>query len=112
MDEIKYYDEKSKTLTLVTEVKGDELITKTYNYPIFVKGLYLRKAIDLGAELEANAYVVQSDLFDRLTTFITELYGKQFTTDELTDGIHAGRIIDTYIDILMGTLQGDPSKNE
>ncbi|GGB56866.1 hypothetical protein GCM10011409_38040 [Lentibacillus populi] len=108
---MKHYDEKTKTITLVTGVNGQELETKEYLYPIFVKGIFTKKAIDLGAELEENEFIVHSDLFDRLTTFITELYGKQFTTKELTEGIDAGNIVEIYVAILMGTLQGD-GKNE
>lgn len=113
---VEHYDEKTKTITLVTDVEyGDDnkprLKTKEYLFPIFVKGIYTKKAIDLGKELEENGYVVPADLFDRLSTFIVDLYGKQFTTDQLTEGIHAGKIIETYIAILMGTLQGD-QKNE
>jgi len=108
---VNYYDKNTKTLTLVTGVKGQELETKEYLYPVFVKGILIKKAIDLGAELQENNFLVGADLFDRLTAFVTELYGKQFTTEELTEGIHVGRIIETYISILMGTLEGDP-KNE
>ncbi|MGY0692987.1 phage tail assembly chaperone G [Virgibacillus sp. FSP13] len=108
---VKYYDNKSKSITLVTDVKKDDLETKTFQYPFFVKGVFTKKAIDLGAELEENEFVVPGDLFDRITSFIVELYNKQFTSDELTNGIDAGKIIETYISILMGVLQGD-SKNE
>lgn len=113
---MKYYNEKTKTLNLVTGIKvvdgEQELETDEYLYPIFVKGIFTRKAIDLGAELEENEFAVPSDLFDRLTTFIVELYSKQFTTKELTEGIHQGDIINTYISILFGVLQGDSSKKE
>lgn len=112
----KHYDENTKTLNLVTGIKEvdgkQELDTEEYLYPIFVKGVFTKKAIDLGAELQENEFVVQSDLFDRLTTFIVDYYGKQFTTKELTEGIHQEKIINTYIAILFGVLQGDPSKKE
>jgi|SRR5690625_1478766 len=113
---VKYYDENTKTLNLVTGIKEaegkQELETKEYLYPIFVKGIYTKKSIDLGAELQESEFVVSSDLFDRLTTFIVELYGKQFTSKELTEGIDSGKIINVYISVLFGVLQGDTSKNE
>lgn len=109
---MKYYDEKTKSLTLVTGVKGEELETKTYQYPFFVKGIFTKKAIDLGAELEKNGYAVRADMFDRLTNFTVELYGKQFDQDDLVNGIDSRNIVETYLSIIMGVLQGDTSKNE
>lgn len=109
---MKYYDEKTKSLTLVTEVKEEDLETKTYQYPFFVKGIFTKKAIDLGAELEENSFVVPAEMFDRLSSFIVELYNKQFDQEQLTNGIDSRKIIETFITILMGVLQGDTSKNE
>lgn len=111
---MKHFDEKTKSLTLVTEVKDKikgEVETKTYPFPLFVEGIFTKKAVDLGAELEENGYVVDSELFERLTNYTVELYAKQFTADELINGIHQGKIINTFINILFGVLQGD-SKNE
>lgn len=111
---MKHFDEKTKSLTLITKVKDKikgEVETKTYPFPLFVEGFFTKKAIDLGAELEENEYVVDSELFERLTNYTVELYAKQFTSDELINGIHQGQIINTFINVLFGVLQGDP-KNE
>lgn len=113
-ENVKYYDEKTKALTLITSIKDiekREVETKTYQYPFFVKGIYTQKAINIGAELEANEYVVSSDIFDRLSGFFVELYGKQFTQDEFVNGIDQGKIVNTFITMLFGVLQGD-SKND
>lgn len=109
---MEYYNSESKSLTLVTGVDGKKLETKTYQYPFFVKGIFTRKAIDLGAELEASEYAVSGDLFDRISNYIVELYGKQFTQEEVIDGIHQNSVVENYIAILMSVLQGDDSKNE
>lgn len=112
---MKHYDKNTKSLTLVTKVKDrvkGEVETKTYPFPLFVEGFFTKKAVDLGAELEENGYVVNSDLFDRLANYTVELYGKQFTQDELVNGVHQGKIINTFIKILFGVLQGDEEKNE
>lgn len=114
MKKIKHYDETTKELTLVTKVidpiKG-EVETETYQYPMYVKGFYTKRAIDLGAELEESEYVVSSELFDRLTNFFVELYGKQFTKEQFVDGVDQGQIVNVFITMLFGVLQGDP-KNE
>lgn len=109
---MKYYDTKTRSLTLVTEVKGKELKTKPYSFPIFVEGFYTKKAIDLGAELEEKEFTIDADLFERITTFVVGLYGNQFTTEELIKGIDTRHIVNAYISVLFGTLQGDTSKKE
>lgn len=107
-----YYDTKTRSLTLVTEVKGEDLKTKTYSFPFFVEGIYTKKSIDLGAELEENQFAVDADLFERITTFVIGLYGNQFTSDDLVKGIDSRHIINTYIAVLFGALQGDSPKKE
>lgn len=108
---MKYFDTKSRNLTLVTDVKDDELVTETYEYPFFVKGLFVKRAIDLGAEFEENGNVVPSDLFEKISVFIVELYQNKFTKEELQDGIHANEIISVFISIIMSVLGREP-KNE
>lgn len=109
-DEVKFYDEKTKSLTLVTKVKDrikGEVETKTYPFPLFVEGIYTKRAIELGAELEASEYVVTGDLFERLTKYFVELYDKQFTEKELMNGISQEKIVNTFLRMLFGVLQGD-----
>ncbi|WP_040981090.1 phage tail assembly chaperone G [Oceanobacillus jeddahense] len=109
---MKYYDTQTRSLTLVTDVKGGELETKTYSFPFFVEGIYTKKSIDLGAELEEKQFTIDADLFERITTFVVGLYGNQFTSNDLVKGIDSRHIVDAYIAVLFGTLQGDTSKKE
>lgn len=109
---MEFYNDKTKTLTLVIDVKNDELLTETYNYPIFVKGYFTKKAIVLGAVLEGNKFMVDESLYDDLSKFIVGLYGDQFTIDELVDGIDARNNVPTFVAILFGVLNGDSEKNE
>ena len=114
MEEIKYYNIETKELSLVKDVdmKNKEVKTETYQYPFFVQGIYTKKAIELGVELEESEYMVNANLFDKLASFFVDLYGKQFTKTELTNGIDSRKVIETFIQILFGVLQGDTSKNE
>lgn len=111
---MEHFNNKTKALTLVTDVKDDgELETKTYSYPFFPKGILVKRAIDLGAEFEENEQVVTSSLFDKLTTFIVELYQNKFTEDELVNGLRADKIVQVYINVMMSILSGEsPEKNE
>lgn len=110
MKDITYYNAETKELTLVTDVdvKSKEVKTETYQYPFFVQGIYTKKAIDLGVEVEENEYMINGELFEKLSNFFAELYGKQFTKEELTNGIDQRQIIEAFITMLFGVLQGDP----
>lgn len=113
-ENVKFYDEKTKALTLVTKITDEEkreVEVKKYSFPFFAKGQFIDRALDLGAEFEEGEQVVSADLFERLTTFIVELYSKQFSNEELVDGINSGDIIRVYISVLFGVLQGD-QKND
>lgn len=113
-ENVKFYDENTKSITLITKVTDEEkreVEVKKHPYPFFSKGGYLQKAIDLGAELEENNQIVNSDIFEKLSNFIVELYNNKFSEEELIDGIDSGVIVQVYISILMGVIAGD-SKNE
>lgn len=106
-----------KTITLVTDVKVNnkgeqELVTVDYDYPLFVKGSLVKKAIDIGAELEKDNEV-NSKVIDKLANFAVELYGKQFTRDELIDGTDASELITlltSILSIVMGGNEGNETK--
>lgn len=108
---MEFFNAETRELKLVTEIKGDELITDKYQFPIFVKGVYTKIAIDLGVEVEENGYAVSGELFVKLANYFVELYGNKFTYDELVDGLDARKIVPTFIEMLFSVLQGDP-KNE
>lgn len=112
--DVKFYNEETKALTLITGIKDNEtqeVETKTYQYPFFVKGIFTKMAVDLGEKLESKEYTFTSEMFDELANFFVELYNNQFTKDELMEGINQGLIVNTFIAMLFGVLQGD-SKNE
>jgi len=99
-----------KTLTLVTGIdeEKNEVITQDYPYPIFVKGSLVKKAIDLGVELEKlGEENVDSGVVDDLADFAVELYNKQFTRDELIDGIDASDLFTKLTEILSSVMGGD-----
>src|SRR5699024_35333 len=109
-EDVEFYNEKTKVLTLITKVtnhKEREVATKEYHYPFFVKGIYTQKAIEIGAELEQAEFTVNEEMFNKMSNFFVELYGKQFTAKELVEGIDQSKIINTFILMLFGVLAGD-----
>lgn len=107
---------KNRDLKLVTGVKKvdgeQQLEYKTYPYPIFVKGGVVKEALTLGAELEKPENGLSADLLDELADFVVELYGKQFTRDELIDGIQANDLIQTLMKPLREIVIGKQVENE
>lgn len=107
----------SKTIKLITGVKMNdngeqELVYKEYPYPIFVKGSIVKKAIDLGADMESASENINSKLIDDLADFTVELYAKQFTRTELIDGTQADELMDMLISKLTLVLGGEEDKAE
>ena len=107
----------SKSIKLVTGVEVNEnneqeLVYKEYPYPIFVQGGLVKRAIDLGAKLEKSSDSVSSKVIDDLADFTVELYNKQFTRQELIDGIHAEELLDKLTSNLFSVLGSEAKEVE
>lgn len=112
-DSVKTFNSKSKALTLITgikDMKTKEVDVKIYQYPFYVEGIYVKKSIDLGAEIEQAENVIDADLLERLSNYVVELYAKQFTIEELQKGVHENNLITVLYEVLMSVLQGDEKK--
>lgn len=103
-----------KLVVDIVEKEGkQELVYKTYPYPIFVKGSITKQAIDLGAELEGIEENISSDVVDKMADFVVNVYNQAFTRDELIDGIQAHELmpkLSSVLQFVMGT--GDESKSK
>lgn len=113
-EDVKFYDENTKSITLITKVTDEEkreVEVKKYPYPFFSNGGFLQTSLNLGAELEENNQIVTAEIFEKLSNFIVELYNNKFNEEELIKGIDSGVIIQVYISILTSVIAGD-SKNE
>lgn len=105
-----------KKLELVVDIKEDkdgnqELVTETYNPPIFVKGSMVKKAIALGVQLENSEESISSDVVDNLAAFAVELYGNKFSAEELIDGIDAKDLLNELMGILTSVMGGDENED-
>src|SRR5699024_12294841 len=100
-----------KTMKLITGVKTvdgkQELEYTTYPYPLHVKGRLIIKAIDLASSLENAEENINSKAIAHLPDYVVEVYAKQFTRDELIDGLHAQQVIETLTSALQLVIPGN-----
>lgn len=91
-------------------VEGAEPEIKKYWTPAFIPFTKVREAMDLAAELEKAEGEEYSSLIDKLADFIVSVYGKQFTKDDLYNGIHAPDAIKTFQEQIFFIAQGQQSE--
>ena len=105
-----------KTMKLITGTKTvdgkQELEYTTYPYPLHAKGSLVIKAIDLAYELEKSEENINSKMITDLADFTVEVYAKQFTRDELIDGLQAHEVIETLTSVLQFVIAGNQKLGE
>lgn len=78
--------------------------TKTYTQ-LFVSARYMRKALELRKDMNLNNLSVED--IDTSINFVVDLFGKQFTADDIYDGVSYDKLISTvFDDVFMVVLQG------
>lgn len=86
----------------ITLLKDGE--KKTYS-KFFVSARYMRKALQMRTELNLNNLSVED--VDTVINFVVEVFDKQFTFDDVYDGIEYDNLIPTiFDDVFMTILQG------
>ncbi|AGK96804.1 phage tail assembly chaperone G [Clostridium pasteurianum] len=78
---------------------------KTFTAP-FIGGRRLRDAMAMSEEMEGKQIGVES--LDKIVDFMVDIFGKQFTIDDLYDGIESKELIPFYqkcIQKITGNLQ-------
>src|SRR5699024_8609212 len=91
-----------KSIKLVTDF--ETLETKEYPYPPFVKGSFVKRALELGTQMNKEGQEVDETIIDDLADFVVDLYGNKFTREELIDGTDATELMDLLIDTLMSVM--------
>ncbi|SEQ23733.1 hypothetical protein SAMN05216232_1992 [Virgibacillus subterraneus] len=83
-------DLKRNMIELVKDVKQGELITENYLTPLFIPMKMVYEAIDMMEAIEDSAGSAKSEkeIIDKLSIFVVNLYDKQFTKEELNNGLH------------------------
>lgn len=105
-----------KTMKLITGTKtvdGEQQLEYTsYPYPLHVKGGLIIKAIDLAASMEKADENISGKMVTDLADFAVEVYNKQFTRDELIDGLQAHEVMETLTGVLQFVISGENQLGE
>ncbi|KHE73152.1 phage tail assembly chaperone G [Halobacillus sp. BBL2006] len=106
-------DLKRNMIELVTDVKEGEIITQTYWTSPFLPMKVVLEANDIAAQidkLETDDIEQQKETFDQLSSFVADvLYNKQFTKQELQDGLHAPQALNALYDQIIFITRGKQS---
>lgn len=97
---------KRNMIELVKEVKEGEIVTEKYLTPVFIPMSVVYEAIDL-MELAEKEETSERELMDKFLDFVaTKVYNKQFTKEELINGLHAPEASQTLQEQIMFIAQG------
>ncbi|MER3120796.1 hypothetical protein ABQG71_06290 [Bacillus altitudinis] len=81
-------------MKITLEINGEN---KVFEMPT-VKTRLLRKALELQSENDLEKMTVGT--LDKLVEFTAVAFGKQFTADDLYDGLEADKLNDTLTDVM------------
>ncbi len=79
----------------------------------FVKARMFRRALEMSTKMDFNNLTAES--LDDLIQFVCDLYNKQFTIDELYDGLHASKLMPTLtqaMEYVVGSAGSDSDKGK
>ncbi|PKR82562.1 phage tail assembly chaperone G [Heyndrickxia camelliae] len=99
---------KRNMIELVKEVKEGEIVTEKFLTPIFIPLSVVYEAIDIIDETEN---ISERELIDKLLDFVTNrIYNKQFTKDDLINGLHAPNAMETLMEQVTFIAQGQQNE--
>ena len=98
---------KKNVIVLVKEVKEGEIEAATYYTPAFIPMSVVYQAIDLNQEMLKVTASTEKELINKMIDFVTnDIYKKQFTKEELENGLHAPDAIQTLRDQVIFITRG------
>lgn len=97
---------KRSAIQLVKEVKEGEVVTETYLSPLFIPLSVTYEALDLAKTID-DKDMGEREKTEKLVHFIANtLYKKQFTVDELINGLHGPEALETLYEQLVFATNG------
>ncbi|WP_110928416.1 phage tail assembly chaperone G [Bacillus massiliglaciei] len=102
---------KRHMIELVKEVKEGEVVTQKYLTPAFIPFAVVYEAIDMMDDFEdkgeKKSAASEKEQMDKLLDFVAnKVYNKQFTKDDLFNGLHAPDAINTLQEQIIFVAQG------
>lgn len=94
-------------IVLVKEVKEGEILDKTYYTPAFIPMSVVYQAIELNKEMTKITASNEKELIEKMVDFVAnDIYKKQFTKEELENGLHAPIAIQTLREQIVFITRG------
>ncbi|MFP3512960.1 hypothetical protein SB775_25800 [Peribacillus sp. SIMBA_075] len=102
---------KRNMIELVKEVKEGEILTEKFLTPVFIPFSVVYEAIDLTEEMDKSEDNKKSssekEMIDKLLDFVAnKIYNKEFTKEDLFNGLHAPDAIQTLQEQIIFVAQG------
>ena len=82
---------------------------KTYVAPP-IKARMVRKSIEISQDVNFNK--LKPEELDVLVQFVVDIFNKQFTIDDVYDGLDADKLITTITECIQGVIGGTAAKIE
>lgn len=96
---------KRNFIKLVKDIKDGQPIYDTYLTPAFVPFRKMYQATDTQASLEDGS-LTEKEQMDLMLDMVVEIYDKQFTRDELINGLHSPDAVEVLNDQIEWIAQG------
>lgn len=97
---------KRSVIHLVKEVKEGEVVTETYLSPLFIPLSVTYEGLELAKEIDKEG-MSEREKTEKLVHFIANtVYNKQFTVDELNNGLHGPDALETLYEQLVFATNG------
>lgn len=102
---------KRNMIELVKDVREGEIVTEKYLTPVFIPFSVVYEAIDMTQEIDNSEEnknpASEKELIEKLLDFVAnKIYNKQFTKEELFNGLHAPDAIQTLQEQIIFVAQG------
>ncbi len=102
---------KRNMIELVKEVKEGEIVTEKYLTPVFIPMSVVYEAIDMTEKIDKSEgdknAGSEKALIDNLLDFVADkVYNKQFTREDLFNGLHAPDAIRVLQEQIIFVAQG------
>lgn len=99
----------AKSIKLVTDFATGE--TKEYFQPAHIKGSVALEGLTIGKEIDKKGSDIAPEDIKKIAAFVAkDVYGGEFTPEQLIDGIHAPALFET-ITAQLSSVLGEETGN-